>query len=79
LLGLEANAALRHKLSQQRYRLLDVVSAEELELAEHSFFARHMPSQKDHLPVVKSPPPLGLTTRTDNEVLGLFPMPEDRR
>lgn len=79
LLGLEANALLRHKLSRQRYRLLDVVNAEAPELAEHSFFTRHMPMQTDHLPVLKSPQPSVLPTGTDNEVLGLFPLPEDRR
>ena len=78
LLGLEGNGLLRRKLAGRHYRLIDVVTAEAPEVAEHLFFIRRAPSPNDQPPTLKSPPPPDLRPHTDTEVLGVFPLPEDR-
>jgi hypothetical protein len=78
LLGLEANALLRHRFASSRYRLVGVVTAATLESAERTFYSRAMQPQTEAGPAPKivQPPPI---PHQRTEVLGVFPEPETGR
>jgi hypothetical protein len=76
-LGLEGREIIRQTLAQRHYRLVGVVTATSLELAERLFFSRAV----DFPPVAPSAqvPPPPSSGRPHGDVLGLFPEPELRR
>jgi hypothetical protein len=76
LLGLEGRALIRHKLANQHYQFLDVVSAKGLETAERLFYAR-VPAVAAELG--RQTPPGPHVPPQNPDVLGLFPQPELRR
>jgi hypothetical protein len=76
LLGLEANGLRRRKYARQDYRLVGVVTANSLESAERTFFARALQDQTERPASNNTPPPLPPGTGHTGEVLGLFPEPE---
>ena len=78
LLGSEGNSLLRRKLARRRYRLLDVVIAAAPEIAERLFFNRLSPLQAGHASALKNASPSPPLPNRDTEVLGVFPLPEER-
>ena len=79
LLGLEGNGLLRRQLARRRYRLIDVVTAEAAETAERRFFNRLSQAQGADAAVPKDALPGTPLPDRDAEVLGVFPLPEERR
>ncbi|MHB8886641.1 MAG: DUF2628 domain-containing protein [Methylovirgula sp.] len=79
LLGLEGNGLLRRKLAGRRYRLIDVITAEVAETAERLFFNRLSQPQDATAPAPKNALLGAAMANRDTEVLGVFPLPEERR
>ncbi|QXX75798.1 DUF2628 domain-containing protein [Methylovirgula sp. HY1] len=79
VLGLEGNGLLRRKLAGRRYRLIDVVTAEAAETAERLFFSRLSQPQDATAPAPKDALLGAAMANRDTEVLGVFPLPEERR
>ncbi len=79
LLGIEGNGLLRRKLAGRRYRLIDVVTADAAETAERRFFNRLSQAQSTNAAVPKDALPGTRMPNRDAEVLGVFPLPEERR
>lgn len=77
LLGLEANGLLRRAHARRDYRLVGVVTADSLEVAERTFFSRAMLERGEARSTSNNaPPPLPPRSSHNGEVLGLFPEPE---
>jgi hypothetical protein len=77
LLGLEANNLLRRKHAGHGYRLVGIVTADSLEAAERTFFARAVQERTEVRAASNTtPPPLPPRSGRNGEVLGLFPEPE---
>ena len=79
LLGIEGNGLLRRQLARRRYRLIGVVAAPASETAERLFFNRLSEPQAAPTPAPKDAPTGPPMPNRDTEVLGVFPLPEERR
>jgi hypothetical protein len=80
LLGLEGNDLRRGELARRGYRLVDVAAGATLEDAERSFYRRSFETSAipPALPQESAQPKI-FASNPHAEVLGLFPLPEDRR
>jgi hypothetical protein len=75
LVGLEAPTLRRWKLARSKWLLVDVVVADDLEMAERRFFEAWERQGTPPASEPPAPPPLRPAESAPNEVLGLFPQP----
>lgn len=91
LMGLEAATLRRWTLSRRRWRQIDVVVADDVQMAERRFFDRWALAQAGHVddhasvdrggppPTRDAPPQSFSPSPSETDILGLFPQPGGSR